>query len=368
MTMDDSITVTAAGETYSLLIPAVPVTPLYGPRVISSAAELNPPPQFNYVTWRWGIDTVLQDVFKQLGANDVLVLPERPEPYLIDTSKGFRSGDGIHDVAMTRCKAGIIGLGPGAVIDLATSSFSQGPAGNAEGNRNKVIECWTAGAIIANFTMYGRDLGGCAFDAIKGAAPDIRMENLYLKGAHRGFSSAPPGESGGLVNHGAPRMVIRNCEVDCRDRVTNKSVGPSPVMLNVSNDCLIEDSYFHHCNIGAPTAWKLTNLTTRNVRSEYNSSGFNHELVQGTVNHSDATFIIDRKNRPANKGSHISIGTNLTSAIYNIDMKYYDEGYEGAPEKVFVQHMTVDYKPYGQKDSDIHITKNGTAVPVLFAK
>jgi len=135
--MDQSITVTAAGETYTLLIPSVPAVPTYGPRVISNVSELNPPAQFNYVTWRWGLTTPLQDVFKVLGANDVLVLPERPEPYLIDTSKGFRSGDGIHDVAMTRCKAGIIGMGPGAVIDLkarqvmpkviATRSSSVGP-------------------------------------------------------------------------------------------------------------------------------------------------------------------------------------------------------------------------------------------------
>jgi len=364
--MDPYIQVEAAGETYTLIIPSVPAS-LYGPRVISDIAELNPPAGFNYVQWKWLTGTPLQDVFASLKDNDVLVLPEDEKPYLIDTSHGFRQ-DSRHDVAMARTRAGIIGMGPGAVIDLAPSSFSQGRDSGSAGNRNKVLECWVPNAIIANFTMYGRDLGGVAFDAIKGAATNIRMENLYLKGAHRGWSAAPPGEAGGLVNHRANGMIIRNCEVDCRDKVTGLSVGPSPVMLNVSNDCLIENSYFHHANIGAPTFWSLRNVTTRNVRSEYNSSGFNHELVEGTVTHEDATIIIDRAGRTSNKGSHISIGTNRTSAVYNVDAKYFDAGYESAPEKFFIQLFTASYTPWGQKDSDIHITKDGQAVPTLIGR
>jgi len=345
--------------------------PEYGPVSIQSLSELDLPSQFNYVTWRFG-NLPLQDVFRQLGANDVLVLPERPEPYLIDTSKGFRQGDGIHDVAMTRCKAGIVGMGPGAVIKLGPSGFSQGRTGGTAGNRNKVLECWTAGAVIMNFTMIGRDLGGCAFDAIKGAAPDIRMERLRLVGAHRGWSATPPGEAGGLVNHKAPRMIIRRCEVDCRDAVTGLPVGPSPIMLNVSDGCLIEDTYVHHANLGAPTAWNLANLTTRRLRSEFNSTGFNHELVRGTVTHEDATFIIDRSGRTANRGSHISIGTNQASAVYKITMREWDAGYESAPASFFVQHMTTTYTPYGQRDADIQVLQAARPkprpVPVLFGR
>lgn len=342
------------------------VVPDYGPIAVTDLAELDLPDTLNYVPWRWTTGTYLQDVFKTLGPRDVLVLPEDDKPYLIDTSKGFRSGDGIHDVAMARCKAGIVGLGPNTVIDLGLSPFTQGPATGAAGNRNKALECWTAGAVLMNFTMHGRDLGGVAFDAIKGAAPDIRMERLLLQGAHRGTSAAPPNEAGGLVNHKAPRMVIRRCEVDCRDPQTGKAVGASPIMLNVSNDCLIEDTYAHHALTGAPTAWSLKNLTTRRLRSEFNSSGFNHELIQGTVIHEDATFIIDRAGRKTGKGSHISIGTNKASAKYMITMAEWDAGYEKEPEKFFVQNMTAIYKPYGQKDTDIQVVQNArpTARPV----
>lgn len=297
------------GQVAELELQLKPAAPAYGPVVIKDIADLDLPDTLNYIPWRWSTDTPLQDVFKTLGPKDVLVLPEDEKPYLIDTSKGFRQ-DTIHDVSMARCKAGIVGMGPGAVVDLNQSAFTQGPATGTAGNRQKVLECWTAGAVLMNFTMRGRDLGGCSFDAIKGAAPDIRMECLLLQGAHRGLTAAPPNEAGGLVNHKAPRMVIRCCEVDCRDPKTGKSVGSSPIMLNDSPDCLIEDTYVHHASIGAPTAYRLKNLTTRRLRSEFNSSGFNHELVEGTVTHEDATFIIDRSGRKSNKGSHLSIGTN----------------------------------------------------------
>lgn len=340
--------------------------PDYGPVQISDIAELDLPDTFNYVPWKWKRGTSLQDVFKLLGTNDVLVLPEDEKPYLIDTSKGFRQGDGIHDIAMARCKAGIVGMGPGTVIDLSPSSFAQGPATGASGNRQKILECWAARAVLMNFTMHGRDLGGCSFDAIKGAAPDIRMERLLLQGAHRGMTAAPPNEAGGLVNHKAPRMIIRRCEVDCRDPKTGKPVGSSPVMLNVSDGCLIEDTYVHHASIGSPTAWSLTNLTTRRLRSEFNSTGFNHELVQGTVVHEAATFIIDRATRKTGKGSHISIGTNKTSAKYMITMAEWDTGHEQAPASFFVQHFSKAYTPYGQKDTDVQVVQNArpTARPV----
>jgi hypothetical protein len=346
--------------------------PDYGPVQISDIAELDLPDNLNYVPWKWKTGTYLQDVFKLLGTNDVLVLPEDEKPYLIDTSKGFRKGDGIHDIAMARCKAGIVGMGPGTAIDLGPSSFTQGPATGTSGNRNKLLEMWTAGGILANFVMHGRDLGGVAFDAVKGAAPNIRMERLLLHGAHRGTSAAPPNEAGGLVNHKAHGMVIRRCEVDCRDPQTGKPVGSSPIMLNVSNDCLIEDTYVHHALTGAPTAWSLKNLTTRRLRSEFNSSGFNHELVEGTVLHEDATFIIDRTGRTSNKGSHLSIGTNRTSAKYTVTLREWDAGYEGNPAAFFLQHFSKLYTPYTQKDTDIQVSQvarpKARPVPVLHGR
>ena len=361
----DTLIVELKARIYALETP----DPIYGPKRISDIAELAPPAGFNYVIWKWKVNTPLQDVFSQLKDNDVLVLPEDDVPYLIDTTKGFRR-DARHDIAMARTRAGIIGMGPGAVIDLGPSTFTQGPNPKGAENRNKVIECWTAKAVIANFTMHGRDLGGVSFDAIKGAAPDIRMERLLLQGAHRGTSAAPPNEAGGMVNHKADRMAIRRCEVDCRDPKSGKSVGSSPIMLNVSNGCLIEDTYVHHASVGAPTAWSLKDLWTRRLRSEYNSSGFNHELVEGVVEHQDATFIIDRKGRSSGKGSHLSMGTNRPSATYRVSVRDFDAGYESEPLKFFIQHFNgAPYVKGGQKDSDITVTGlDGNSVPIFFGR
>ena len=76
---------------------AAPVATQRGPVSYSSLEEaktaLGAPTDANYVMWNtsWPKDRDLEDVFASLGSNDILVLPERPEPYIIDSSEGFRA-------------------------------------------------------------------------------------------------------------------------------------------------------------------------------------------------------------------------------------------------------------------------------------
>src|SRR5690606_26850388 len=85
-----------------------------------------------------------------LGENDILVLPEREEPYWINSSNGFMAAgvkevdgvgsNGLKDGSripivsnerlwfeMCRARRGILGLGPGAVIEPTNSGYSRGP-------------------------------------------------------------------------------------------------------------------------------------------------------------------------------------------------------------------------------------------------
>jgi len=98
----------------------------------------------------WPVNRDLEDIFAtELAANDILVLPERPEPYIIDSSEGFRAASvksvtGRHGqlliisryknirtartwFAMTRARRGILGLGPNAVVQMSNSAWTQEP-------------------------------------------------------------------------------------------------------------------------------------------------------------------------------------------------------------------------------------------------
>jgi hypothetical protein len=280
-------------------------SPLYGPISISSAAEavtqLHAPAGASYVVWNDSWPNDLQTVFwTYLGADDILVLPERDEPYYVDTSNGFMYGSSVvswSDGAlvvhatntfgeMARARRGILGLGPRAVVALKPSSFTQGAQGNSttryytdtsgtkhyeNGCWEKIIGCGHAAAYFGNFTMApSLDFGGVAYHGIAYGGQDgnsIIFERIYAQGAHRGFASAPNGETGALsMNHGI--YQIYHCEVDCR-LPDGTPVGTSPIMWNNMLGGTIDTCYLHHAVKGMPTFWNCGGTQTiNNVRSE----------------------------------------------------------------------------------------------------
>src|SRR5690606_36919476 len=257
---------------------------LYRPVAISDPSALpHAPADANYVTWSWARSSgmTLHEALQTLTPTDILVLPEDELPYEVDSSSGFVA-DSQRDVAMARAKRGLVGLGPGTIVQTSESAYSEPPQDGSTGNRNKVLECWATGGYFGNFEMRGRDFGGVAYDALKHEGANSVFERIFCNAAHRGFLAYPPGEAGGLVSHGGNGVSVYNCEVECRDS-EGERVGASPVMFNSQNNVLIQDCYFHHAREGFPTFWNVTNVTTRRVRSEYNEAGFNHELVGGTV-------------------------------------------------------------------------------------
>lgn len=295
-----------------------PPPPPTGGRAVSYAtvtearAALGAPSNANYVVWSHGTQT-LEQVFRTLGSNDILVLPERfdgfgvPIPYMVDTADGFRAlgvtgvdtKAGIAPVrstysdtggtanmwfAMARAKRGIMGMGPGSVIRLSASAFTQAqqtdPPLNVQnptpdqqrkaylsgggtmvlyGIQEKVIESDITDAFFGNFHMYGRDLGGVAFSGIR-LNKGGRAVNLYLRGAGSGYSGTPNGEAGGLQISDGP-YTIENVEVDGRDE-TGAEIGSSPIMLIRTSGGTIKTSKAYNHRAGMPVLWNCAGTNT----------------------------------------------------------------------------------------------------------
>jgi hypothetical protein len=271
--------------------------------VDEARAALDLPADATYVTWRpeWAH---LEQAFTALGPNDILVLPERDAPYLVDSTKGFTAGgsnpparvDGVTRqqtgrgwFSMARARRGIVGLGPNVVIQPSASAFTQGPqpdpvrywydtTGKAyamTGAAEKVIDFAYAGTVtVANFVMRGRDFGGVAYSAFSHSA-GVNADRVFFDAAHRGFKGAPNGESGAISCSGTYR--IRNVEVECRD-ASGASVATSPFMFNRSGGGVIEDSWAHHATKGFPTTWECWGSHQwRRFTSEGNWIGANFE-------------------------------------------------------------------------------------------
>lgn len=357
----------AAVESTIIPTSASAATP-YRPTSISHVGDVgSPPTNLNYRMWNFSSGTTLSAALAKMGSNDCLVLPERSAPYLIDTSYGF-AYPGTNR-AMARAQAGVHGMGPGAVIKLSSSSFRQGRASGSSGNLNVLLQSARSGAYFGNFTMIGRDLGGCAMDAIKVTGSNTLVEGIHLIGAHRGWRNSPPGEAGGVVGHSGSNLKVRNCDIDCRDASSGARVGTSPIMLNNQSYPLIQDVYAHHSVSGSITAYRVTSPTLRRTRSEYlgsgsgglNANNFNFEQNQGTVLLDNCTFIC---NYGTNTGVHLSVGSYTTPAKIRVVNPKHDAGpYKG----VFAVNISKTYggRTQTQKPSDISVV-NSAGAPIAW--
>lgn len=313
----------------------------YGPRSIRHVGDHgSPPSNLNYRMWSFSSKTTLSAALARMGPRDCLVLPERSAPYLIDTSHGFAYPGTTH--GMARATGGIYGMGPGSVIQYGYSGFSSGRSGGG-GNRNRIIECSTDHAYFGNFTMQGRDLGGCAFDGIKANGDYTLFENLRLVGAHRGWRNSPPGEAGGIVGYSGTGQTVRNCEIDCRD-TWGRRVGTSPLMFNQQSQVTVQDVWAHHSVAGAITCWRVDNVVLRRTRSEHNGSGsgglnghaFNIEQSSGTALLDRCTFIADYGR---NTGVHLSVGSYFSHpARVRVVGPTHDAGPYHGPLAVNISH------------------------------
>ena len=266
-------------------------------------AALNAPAGANYVMWNHDGQS-LEQVFASLSANDILVLPERAEPYPIDTSNGFMAS-GVGSItgpddtrtpivsnsrlwfAMCRARRGILGLGPNAVIQPSNSGWSapQQPkpmyaysTSGAQmqelvGAQNKLIEVEHAQPFFANFTLKGRDLGGVAYSGIGvGSGKDLTLRRVHFDEAWRGFAGVPNGETGGFGINGST-YTIANCLF-----TPNLVEGPSPIMWNRTTGGTMSNVKVEKHNIGMMTFWRCEGVNVfTNVHTRGHKIGINLE-------------------------------------------------------------------------------------------
>lgn len=243
--------------------------------IAEARAALGAPEDANYVTWAYG-NTDLETVMASLSANDILVLPERTDPYLINSANGFMAAgvsgvdgtgtNGLKDGSvapivsnsrlwfeMTRARRGIIGMGPGAVIALSASSFSaprqpilqNEPSGsqyqkayfsaggsmNLNGVQETLIGFDHANPFFANFTIRARDLGGISYNSIKktgGTQTLTTIKRIHFDESWRSHAGVPNGEAGGITLNGGT-YLIENCDLT---PPSTGYVGGSAIMWN----------------------------------------------------------------------------------------------------------------------------------------
>lgn len=314
----------------------------YLPLSFSSVEEarvaLGAPDDANYVVWDHG-DQHLEQVFRTLGANDILVLPERDNPYLVDASKGFMAG-GVKEIdgpsgripvtsnsrlwfAMARAQRGILGLGPGARIAPSESSWTapaqpktmlayllNGTTQSLVGTQNKVIEAQHAKPFFGNFTITGRDLGGVAYNTIGTSNRATTITRIHFDGSWRGFSAVPNGEAG-AINLAGGTYDISHCTF-------RSDGGPSPIMWNRTNGGTLRHIVSDAPNHGMITFWRSGGLnvfedvtvhnTKLGINLEETLAGFNLDWRSGGILLTDSDTGFHLNSNPSGGSQKIHVG------------------------------------------------------------
>jgi hypothetical protein len=291
----------------------------------AARAALGAPSDANYVMWNHDGQS-LEQVFATLGANDILVLPERAQPYPIDSSNGFMAS-GVSEItgpngtrteivsnsrlwfSMCRARRGVIGLGPGAVIEPTNSGWTAPPQPkplywyNSSGDQmdelvgaqNKLMEAAHLNSFFANFTLKGRDFGGVAYNGLS-TTPDGNntVKRIHFDQSWRGFESVPNGETGGL-GFLRSTYLIENCLF-----TPHPTYGPSPIMWNRTDGGVMRNVKVKKHTIGMITFWRCLGVNTfENVYTDAPKTALNLEeeeagfelnwtggeiLIDGTMN------------------------------------------------------------------------------------
>lgn len=371
-------------------------TPARGPirfaSLAAARAVLKAPADANYVTWNpsWPKDRDLEDVFAtELGANDILVLPERPEPYIVDASEGFRAA-GVQSVrgrngnlpivnrykgirnartwfAMARARRGILGLGPDARIEMSNSAWRQerqiqdkgsvqedgwvSPGrtwintsgvqqGELVGAQEKVIEAEHRSPYFGNFTMRTRDLGGVAYSGLVSGGTTQTFERLDLTAGWRGFLGVPNGETGSIATGGGTYLISKVI-MGTRDANGNR-VGTSPIMINsCTGGGRIEDVDASETYAGMLTIWNsggkhvLSNVNTRFNRGpglnlEKLQAGFELEWIGGS-NWSDYKGNGGKSPKPADQGTSGGLHVGIFAEGGSAKLKFVGVDFDNGP-------------------------------------
>ena len=293
-------------------------TPVEPPRAENSfdtweeAVEYyNLPRNLDYIYWDYDGPNDVWEQHKRIGKDAVLVLRERDEPHILNSSKGFPAAgvgwidgpDGtrtpvVHDANrwFEMSRGNVLGLGPRAVIEVGESDWTA-PAQPypmsyydrngvkqkvLEGNQNALIRTHSKFGIFANFTIRGRSLGDVCYTALSGSRNEIYyVYDIVADKANRGGAAIPNLETAVIGYYGGTdKNKIYTYEIN--NVLINNFNGrsSSPIMINRSSGGVIRNvEMINEPTYGMPTYWRswgdhqVYNSTIKSPKAGFNFEG-----------------------------------------------------------------------------------------------
>ena len=364
-------------------------TPVEPPRAENSfdtweeAVEYyNLPRGLDYIYWD---DDGPNDVWEQhrrIGKDAVLVLRERDEPHILNSSKGFPAAgvgwidgpDGtrtpvVHDPNrwFEMSRGNVLGLGPRAVIEVGESDWTA-PAqpypmwyydrngvkkSELVGNQNKLLQTVSEVGIFANFTLKGRDLGDVCYSGVGfSGCRKSHLHDVRFVEASRGGEPIPNTETGAAVFYGGTNENQQFAYFISGVEIWNhESRSSSPLMFNRMSSGKVSDLTMHNAPAyGMPAYWRCWGLhiwqdsIVRSPKSGMNFEGCkNFDLVINwcTVNAGPGSF-------------HFNIDPYGGSVnISALDLAYSTDGYVKDKVVYHAFHAHNPKMPVVQRDIDI---------------
>jgi hypothetical protein len=277
-----------------------------------------------------------QAVINKVTDGRILTLPEGTFTFR-DFTEGYYDGIRIGTGKAAGCR-GLIGSGRNTIIRGLANTASRDKGGKIAGNQMTIAG--QPNAVLANFSMMGGPQNGLHYTGIVVyKCPDAKLSDLYLRGASRGYSNAPPGETFGINVFNSDRTTISDCEVDGRDD-GGVPVGASPIGWNTCSDAKVYRTYCHDGKSGMLTFWQTTNVYTEDYRCFSTASGsgslsghgINHEQSRGTITHVRPNLQLNGRysqssTATANSGVHMTL-CNVDTDVpdFSVVEPVYDHG------------------------------------------
>ena len=312
----------------------------------------------------------LQQVADRVTGNQILTLP--PGTFTVrDFRQGYYDGVRLGEGGATGCR-GIVGSGPSTEISVEPDTSTRDRGHNFAGNQ--LALGGVRAGVLSNFTLKGHSQNDRIYGGIVvNASPGAELSWLVLKGASRGYSNHPPGETFGINVLNSPRVTIRDTEVDGRNDFRTP-VGASPIGWNNTSDAFLYRTYCHHGKAGMLTFYEVTNVYTEDYRCFATSSGsgdvsghgINHEQSQGTITHvRPSLFVNGTYSRAADASDSTGMHVNLANTRTDVPAVFIVEpSWDPGPGStgMFAVNIPDGYEVAGARNritTPPRVTKNG---------
>jgi hypothetical protein len=269
----------------------------------------------------------LRAVIKKVTGGNILTLPEGTF-----TFSDFNDPAGYYEgVRVPSACGGIWGSGAGTIIQMNAGTSTQANNTTAiptAGGTNQcyLIGFWYSNQVLRNCTVHGTEQGhlynGVRFAGSSGTPiTNNLVQDVTFKGAARGASGVPPGETFTIGTNHANSFSVINCELDGRDDGGNKTAA-SLIGPNNSSNILVQDTYVHDTIAGSGIALyrcdtiQLVRLKSWNPgTSAHYGNCINLEECSGNITITAPNLQVNRAS--GNTGWHIGINSSTADGYSN---------------------------------------------------